>query len=143
MIFGGRFFSIHAEKFSDMPINAVNVDIALTAINLLEENELEIRYVYTVDYADNVGRLVIEGVVFDRLNSPEEAKKIADAFNTDKSQVPREYVSNVINAINYICSINSPLPLKVIELAPPILPPQIQLEEESVNAAHEEENAFA
>ncbi|MCX8167050.1 MAG: hypothetical protein N3E37_04315 [Candidatus Micrarchaeota archaeon] len=138
MIFGGRFFAVHAEKFSDMPVNAVNVDIALTAINLVADNELEINYVYTVDYTDNVGRLVIEGVVFDRLESAEEARRIAEAFNTDKKQVPREYISNVVNAINYICSVNSPLPLKIVELAPPILPPQINLEEETNRAEQQD-----
>jgi len=137
MITGGRFLSLSAKKTKEVPISAVNIDISLSSITLAQTGDLQINYIYTVKYEEDVGELVIEGIIYDRLDSQEQAKSIVSQFSSDKKSLPQDFLVRVINSINYICSINSPLPLRLIDLAPPILPPQLQLNPEEVVATNE------
>ena len=130
MITGGRFLSVTAAKNKDVPIAAVNIDISISSMELRELGDMEIKYSYTVNYEEGVGQLKIEGVLYNRENDAKLAKEIVEKWTTDKKSVPQSFLVGLINSINYICSINSPLPLRLIDLAPPILPPTLSLNAE-------------
>ncbi len=135
MIVGGRFLTVSCAKHRDAPIAAVNIDISISNITLRTDGDMEIRYIYTVRYEDSIGELRIEGVLYNREEDLQYAQKIASSFANDRRALPQDFLERMVNTINYICSINSTLPLRLIDLAPPILPPTLTINREEVSAS--------
>lgn len=124
MIVGERILEVSGNKVPKTNIKGLNINIALEDVKLAEEI-VEITYVYTANYQEQVGQIKIKGVIL----AKEEAKlskEIAETWKKNK-KVPDEYATVVLSAVNYSGSANGTLLARVLGLTAPLIPPKIQL----------------
>lgn len=124
MIVGERIVEVSGNKIPKANIKGLNINIQLEDVKMGEEN-LEINYIYTANYEENVGQIRIRGVLLAR-EEPKRAKDIADTWK-NKKRVPEDYASVVLSAVNYSGSANGTLLARVLGLTAPLIPPKIQL----------------
>ena len=124
MIVGERILEVSGNRVPQIPIKGLNINIQLEKVELKEGN-LEITYIYTADYKEDVGQLKIKGLLL----AKEEDKLAKDVVNTWKKskKVPDEYAAVVLSAVNYSGSANGTLLARVLGLTAPLIPPKIQL----------------
>jgi hypothetical protein len=67
----------------------------------------------------------IQGSVFLK-DTPSAAKKLAEDWKKSKV-MPREISENILNMINASAGVNGIFVAKAINLAPPLVPPKIQV----------------
>jgi len=128
MITGGKITYVEAKRDKENPINGLSINVGLDDL-IIEEGVVEIKYTYTVDYADDVGKLIVKGSVF----AEEEPKKIEEirktwkeAKNNDR-KLPEDFAEMVLNSINYACGTNGTLVVRPLNLPAPMVPPRIKL----------------
>jgi len=124
MIVGERILEVSGNKVPKSNIKGLNINISLEDVKLNEEN-VEITYVYTANYQENVGQIKIKGIIL----AKEEAKlskDIVDSWKKSK-KIPDEYATVVLSAVNYSGSANGTLLARVLGLTAPLIPPKIQL----------------
>ncbi|MFN7991823.1 MAG: hypothetical protein U0R44_06745 [Candidatus Micrarchaeia archaeon] len=124
MIVGERILEVSGNRVPKTSIKGLNINIQLEEVKMAEEN-IEITYVYTADYSDNVGQLKIKGVILAK-EEAKLAKEVVDTWKKGK-KVPDEYASVVLSAVNYSGSANGTLIARVLGLTAPLIPPKIQL----------------
>ncbi len=124
MIVGERILEVNGHKSPNSQIKNLSINIQLEDVKMAGEN-LEITYVYTADYQDDVGQLTIKGVLL----AKEDAKTSKDVVDTWKKgkKVPDDYAPMVLSAVNYSGSANGTLVARVLGLTAPLIPPRIQL----------------
>ena len=124
MIVGERILEVSGNKVPRTNIKGLNINISLEDVKLAEEI-VEITYVYTANYQEDVGQIKIRGVIL----AKEEAKLAKDIAETWKKskKVPDEYATVVLSAVNYSGSANGTLLARVLGLTAPLIPPKIQL----------------
>ncbi|MBD3210931.1 hypothetical protein GF318_06145 [Candidatus Micrarchaeota archaeon] len=124
MIVGERILEVSGNKKKREPVKGLNINIALEEVKKGDEY-LEITYVYTASYNEDVGEIKIKGVLLGK----EEDKKIKEILDTWKKEkkVPEDYATTVLSAINYSGSANGTLLARVLGLTAPLIPPRIQL----------------
>lgn len=122
MITGGRVDKIEAKKSSEGPSEGLNINITLDDIKT-KDSTIEILYTYTATYAGGLGEIILNG----SLTATEDkklVKEVEEAWEKGK-KVPDKYAEVLINAINYTGSANGTLVARVLNIAPPIVPPRI------------------
>ncbi|HNT61112.1 MAG TPA: hypothetical protein PKJ97_03995 [Candidatus Bilamarchaeaceae archaeon] len=122
MIVGTRISKIEATRGKDSQGKGLKVEINTTDVGGKGE-DLEVKYVFSAEYLDGIGKITIEGELLDRVE-----KKVADEVRKmwkDKKDLPEDYKLSVINSISYIAGTEGVLIAKVLRLAPPIAPPRI------------------
>ena len=124
MIVGERILEVSGNKVPKSAIKGLNINISLEDVKLAEEN-VEITYVYTANYQDDVGQIKIKGILLAK-EEPKLSKDIADTWKKSK-KVPDEYATVVLSAVNYSGSANGTLLARVLGLTAPLIPPKIQL----------------
>ncbi len=124
MIVGERILEVSGNKVPRTNIKGLNINISLEDVKLADEI-VEITYVYTANYQEDVGQIKIRGVIL----AKEEAKLAKDIAETWKKskKVPDEYATVVLSAVNYSGSANGTLLARVLGLTAPLIPPKIQL----------------
>lgn len=124
MIVGERILEVSGNRVPKSNIKGLNINISLEDVKLDQEN-VEITYVYTANYNENVGQIKIKGIIL----AKEEAKLAKDIIDTWKKskKIPDEYASVVLSAVNYSGSANGTLLARVLGLTAPLIPPKIQL----------------
>jgi len=124
MIVGERILEVSGNKAVKAPVKGLNINIALEDVKKGEEN-LEITYVYTAAYNEDVGEIKIKGIIL----AKEEDKRVKDIVDTwkKKKKVPDDYAATVLSAVNYSGSANGTLIARVLGLTAPLIPPRIQL----------------
>ena len=124
MIVGERILEVSGNKIPKTSIKGLNINISLEDVQMGDEN-VEITYVYTASYNDNVGEIKIKGILL----AKEEAKLSKDIVDTWKKakKVPDDYATIVLSAVNYSGSANGTLVARVLGLTAPLIPPKIQL----------------
>jgi len=124
MIVGERILEVTGNKVPKLNIKGLNINISLEDVQMGGDN-VEITYVYTANYNDNVGEIKIRGVIL----AKEDAKLSKDIVETWKKskKVPDEYATVVLSAVNYSGSANGTLVARVLGLTAPLIPPKIQL----------------
>lgn len=132
MIVGERILEVSGNKVPKTSIKGLNINISLEDVKLADEN-VEITYVYTANYQEDVGQIKIKGVLL----AKEEAKLAKDIAETWKKskKVPDEYATIVLSAVNYSGSANGTLLARVLGLTAPLIPPKIQLSKQAEGAA--------
>jgi hypothetical protein len=127
MIVGERILEVSGNKVPKGSIKGLSINISIDDVKMAEDNKdnLEITYVYTASYAENVGEIRIKGAII----AKEEAKLSKDIVDTWKrtKKIPDEYATVVLSAVNYSGSANGTLLARVLNLTAPLIPPRIQL----------------
>ncbi|MEM3030889.1 MAG: hypothetical protein QXH27_04095 [Candidatus Micrarchaeia archaeon] len=124
MITGGKITSVEARRESDEPITGLSINIGLDALKVNGE-DIEIKYTYTVAYAEKVGSLKIQGILYAK-EEPKRASEIERTWDGEK-RLPADFAEVVLNTINFTCSTNGTLVVRPINLAPPMIPPKIEI----------------
>ncbi|MDE1798246.1 MAG: hypothetical protein KGH63_02480 [Candidatus Micrarchaeota archaeon] len=124
MITGIRISSVEASRTSDEEIKGLDINIGIEAVKVIGP-EVEITFTYTATYQQNVGVLKMGGSILSH-EDPKYAKEIADAWAKDK-HLPDAYSELVLNAVNFTCGTNGTLVVRPVNLAPPMVPPRIEL----------------
>ncbi len=124
MIVGERILEVSGNKSPTGNITGLGINIALEDVKAAGEN-LEITYVYTAGYQENVGSLKIKGVLISKEES-KLTKEITDLWKKSK-KLPDDYATIILSAVNYSGSANGTLLARVLGLTAPLIPPRIQL----------------
>ncbi len=94
---------------------------------------IQISFTYVADYAEDVARLTIKGVM-----TVEEEKKVRDKVMKvwkEKKRLEDEFAEEVLNHINFACGAHGTLIARVVNLQPPMMPPRIRLDKEGTGAS--------
>lgn len=124
MIVGERILEISGNKLPKQSISGLSINISVEDVKMAEDN-VEITYVYTADYQEEVGQLKIKGVLMAK-EEPKLSKDIVDSWKKSK-KIPDDYATVVLSAVNYSGSANGTLLARVLGLTAPLIPPRIQL----------------
>lgn len=130
MITGGKVTAAEVRIEKEGPMAKRNVNIQIKDMKA-EKGAIEIEYTYLVTYGDNAATIRIEG----SLQAQEkDAEKIVENWKK-KKDLPGNFAEEVLNAVNYIGSVNGTLIAKVVNLMPPLtLPKLIRKEKEGGKA---------
>lgn len=120
---GVRLDSVDAKREKDAPVKGVGININVEDIKAVN-TELMIDFVYTVTYED-VGYLKMKGIVFAN-GSDKEVKDMEAKWKKEK-KISEEIAQPLLNLINYSSGINGVLVTRAINLAPPLIPPRIEV----------------
>lgn len=120
---GVRLDSVDAKKEKEAPVGGVNININVENITTAR-NEIMIDFTYTVTY-DEVGYLKMKGVVFAN-GDEKETKELESKWKKDKI-IDEKIAQPLLNLINYSSGINGVLVTRAINLAPPLIPPRIEV----------------
>ncbi|MFH1094825.1 MAG: hypothetical protein V1728_01260 [Candidatus Micrarchaeota archaeon] len=124
MITGIRIDSVEAKRSNNEEIRGLDVNIGIDNVKTTGQ-EVEVAFTYNVIYREAVGHLKMSG----SLMSHEDAKlskEISDSWAKDK-KLPDSYSELVLNAINFTCGTNGVLVVRPVNLAPPMVPPRIEI----------------
>lgn len=124
MIVGERILEVSGKKVAGASIQGLSINIALEDVQHNSGN-LEITYVYTANYEDNVGQIRIKGALLAK-EEDKLAHEVVDTWKKNK-KVPDAYAETVLSAVNYSGSANGTLLARVLNLTAPLIPPRIQL----------------
>lgn len=124
MIVGERIVEVSGKKTAGLSIKGLSINIALEDVEHQNGN-VEITYVYTANYDENVGQIRIKGTLMAR-EEDKLAHEIVDMWKKNK-KVPDSYAETVLSAVNYSGSANGTLLARVLGLTAPLIPPRIQL----------------
>ncbi len=124
MIVGERILEVSGKKEAGASIKGLSINIALEDVKHTNGN-VEITYVYTANYEDNVGQIKIKGLLMAK-EDDKLAREIAENWTKNK-KVPDAYAETILSAVNYSGSANGTLLARVLGLTAPLIPPRIQL----------------
>jgi len=120
---GVRLDSVDAKREKDAPVKGVGININVEDIRATG-TELMIEFVYSVTYED-VGYLKMSGIVFAN-GTDKEVKELEEKWKKEK-KLSEEVAQPLLNLINYSSGINGVLVTRAINLAPPLIPPRIEV----------------
>ena len=133
MIVGERILEVSGSRLADANIKGLGINISLDSVEVAQDGNLEMTYVYIANYQEKVGELKIKGVLI--AQEEEKLKKsIVDSWKKDK-KLPEGYAETMLSAINYSGSANGTLVARVLGLTAPLIPPRIQLSKPAAPAA--------
>jgi hypothetical protein len=123
MIVGDRINRIDAQINPDAQFSGFKIDIKMGDVRKDARDRLLVDYVYTLDY-DKMGKVLLYGTVFES-----DAKKIPELEESWKKnkRLPREYVEELVNIINFVGSAHGTIVTRVLNIRPPILPPKLSI----------------
>jgi hypothetical protein len=124
MITGIRINSVEARRDNDEEIKGLDINIGIDSVKVTGP-EVEVKFTYVATYLRDVGILKMSGAIL----SHEEVKlaqEIGDGWAKDK-RLPDAYSELVLNAVNFTCGTNGTLVVRPVNLAPPMVPPRIEL----------------
>ncbi|MFA5107932.1 MAG: hypothetical protein WC492_00145 [Candidatus Micrarchaeia archaeon] len=124
MITGIRIDSVEARREKNEDVKGLDVNIGIDDVKV-SGPEVEIKFTYTANYQEGVGVLKMNGALLAHEDA-KAAKDISSSWAKDK-KLPDEFSEMVLNAINFTCGTNGVLVVRPVNLAPPMIPPRIQL----------------
>jgi len=110
------------------PIKNIDVNINLNKMKV-NEDIVTVDFSYKAIYVPDIGELTFNGV----LNFKDEMEKIKEyekEWKKSKS-FPKDVMVALMNIINTTSSINGVLVSRAINLAPPIIPPKLEMKEKN------------
>jgi len=124
MITGIKISKVEAKRDKDDEVAGLNINIGVDSVSA-KGGDITIAFNYSATYLEGVGELKMTGVVTSKEDG-KLAKEITEKWEKEK-KLPDNYAELVLNAVNYACGTNGTLVVRAINLAPPIVPPRIQL----------------
>jgi len=124
MITGIRISKVEAKRDKDDEVAGLNINIGVDSVGV-RGGDVTIAFNYAATYLDGVGELRMSGSVTAKEDA-KLSKEISEKWEKEK-KLPDSYAELVLNAVNYACGTNGTLVVRAINLAPPIVPPRIQL----------------
>ncbi len=132
MIVGERILDVSGKKIAKASIKGLNINISLEDVQL-QDGQVEITYVYTANYEENVGQIKIKGTLLAK-EEEKMANDIVESWKKSK-KIPDNYAEVVLSAVNYSGSANGTLLARVLGLTAPLIPPRIQLSKKEGGSA--------
>jgi len=126
-IFGDRVDGIEARVHKRERWSGLSINISMRDVKEGANGVVEFHYAYAATYGDKVAEIKIEGVMFARFDSDEEKEKVLNLWK-EKKKVPKEHLAVLLNAINYACSAHGTIIARVLNFAPPLIPPRLRVE---------------
>lgn len=127
MITGIRIDKVEASRDKNEDVKGLDVNIGIDEVKI-NGPEVEIAFSYTATYQEGVGVLKMNGALLAH-EDEKAAKEIGSAWKKEK-KLPDEFSEMVLNAINFTCGTNGVLVVRPVNLAPPMIPPRIQLKKQ-------------
>ncbi|MFH0927462.1 MAG: hypothetical protein V1822_02680 [Candidatus Micrarchaeota archaeon] len=124
MITGIRIDKVEAKRDKNEDVKGLDVNIGIDNVKVTGP-EVEIEFNYTASYQDGVGTLKMNGALLAH-EDDKGAKEISESWKKSK-KLPDSFSEMVLNAINFTCGTNGVLVVRPVNLAPPMIPPRIQL----------------
>jgi len=127
MITGIRIDSVEAARQKNDDIKGLDINIGVDDVSIVG-GDIEIKFSYIANYKDDVGYLKMKGSLFVHEDS-KKTKEIESSWQS-KKRLPNDFSEMVLNAINFTCGTNGVLVVRPVNLAPPMVPPKIQIAED-------------
>lgn len=127
MIVGNRVTSIEGKR-GEKEITGLDIKIGFKNVeeNKNDKGILNIDYEYIASYREDAGEIKITGTVFAK--EDEKTKKaILDAWKKN-NRLPEDYMETALNNINFMGAANGTIIAKVLNTAPPLLPPRLKMQ---------------
>ena len=126
MILNGVIESVEMHRSpSDEPVSALDVNVRITDVRDIGGN-LEATFLYEVNYEKDLGLLRMSGRLLVAPPSKEAKNDVLGAWAQGQS-TPIGFSQEVINAAYHLCTINSVLVSRIVNISPPIPPLKIDL----------------
>lgn len=127
MIVGNRVISIEAKR-GEKEIKGLDIRIGFKEVreNKNDNDILDIDYEYIASYREDAGEIKITGTIFAK--EDEKTKKaILDAWKKN-NRLPEDYMESALNNVNFMGAANGTIIAKVLNIAPPLLPPRLKMQ---------------
>ncbi len=125
---GLKFNYVEAEKSKEGPVKGLNININVDDVKAANDL-LVVEFTYTVNYSDDMGFIKIKGTSYFR-DTADKVKEYESKWAEEK-KLSEDVTSILLNVVNYSSSINGIFVARVLNLAPPIVPPKIELRSKS------------
>lgn len=132
MITGIRIDRVEAKRDKNEDVKGLDVNIGIDNVKV-NGPEVEIAFNYAANYQEGVGTLRMEGALLAH-EEEKTSKEIADSWKKSK-KLPDSFSEMVLNAINFTCGTNGVLVVRPVNLAPPMIPPRIQIKKPDAKSA--------
>lgn len=116
------------------PSGQVSIDVRFLDIRQIEQN-VEASFIYEVDYKEDAGFLRMSGRLLIQPPDKQSLELLLDNWSKEK-KLPLAFMQDAINATHNLCTMNSPFATRIVDLAPPIMPMNIQLKENAMPSRH-------
>ena len=113
-------------------ITSLEVDLRITEINKTGDN-LEVGFSYEATYGEDIGYLRMGGRILVAPPSKKDLQEVTESWEKTKT-TPLGFSQEVINAAYHMCTVNSVLATKIINLSPPMPPLKIDLAQGIANS---------
>ena len=120
MITGAKITAAEVKIEKDAPSAKRSINININDMKV-EKGLLEIKYTYTVTYGEKDAFLRLNGSLLAKEDAPE---KIVENWKKKKA-LPDSVTEEILNAVNYLGSVNGTLIARVVNLAPPLTMPKL------------------
>ncbi len=121
---GVKFDYVEAKKEKDGAVSGLNININVDEVKSAGD-VLLLEFTYTVNYSEDMGYIKIRGAAYFR-DAAEKVSEIEENWKETK-KLPNEIIQPLLNVVNYSASVNGIFVARVLNLAPPIVPPKIEL----------------
>ncbi|MEM0438062.1 MAG: hypothetical protein QXU54_02060 [Candidatus Micrarchaeia archaeon] len=115
---------VEAKREKDTAVSGLNININIDDIKAIND-DFAVDFTYTVNYAENVGYLKMGGTVYAK-DTVAGAKKIEESWRMEKKIDPA-IAQPLLNLINFSSGVNGVFVARAINLAPPLVPPRIEV----------------
>jgi len=131
MITGIKISHVEATRNTDSEIRGLDINIGIDTVKV-EGTKVEVGFSYTASYKDDVGNLKMNGFI----TTTETAKMASDinALWAKEQRLTDDFSEMVLNAVNFACGTNGVLVVRPVNLAPPLVPPPIQIDKGGAGA---------
>jgi len=121
---GVKLSYVEAKREKDTLISGLNININIDDVKAMGE-DLVMDFTYSVNYAEDVGYLKISGTVYAK-DTATAAKEIENGWRMEK-KLPNEIAQPLLNLINFSSGVNGVFVARAVNLAPPLVPPRIEI----------------
>ena len=122
-VLGIRLTEAHIGIMNEGPPTELGVDLSIERVTKVDESDVTLEFIYSVQYQPNLAVVNVRGVAFCR-DSPANIKKLLESWRK-KKELPGEIAGPAINMINANVGVNSLLLMRPFDLAPHFMPPPI------------------